>query len=255
MTDAALHIQQELLNHPRNQDIVYRPEPHTYHRIWDDGEQEEYYGVTSLLKKYAPFDAQSIKFGIVNSRKKKYAHLNSIEEVEAEWQAARDEGSRVHNELERWGETGEYVDDPAVRQAVAFFQKKQLTPIVFEHVVFCDTLKRATPLDVGLVNRWGQFVPADYKTSKTIKKSFYRYNGNENRMEYPLTHLPNSNFYQYSLQIGLAKHWIEQYYNPTFEIAPYGYIFHIRDGEFTPYVTLPMTSEIQSIYEWEEKMG
>ncbi len=252
-TDFSIHVQDTLNSHPRNTGIVYDPEPHTYHRYHDNGDVERYYGVTSLLKRYSPFDAKSIKYGIVNSKKPEYAHLNSIEDVEAEWKAARDHGTNIHNDLEESYHTGQQPEYPESQMALEFIRKKGLIPVGSEFVVFCDRLKRATPIDIPLVNKHGQLVVGDWKTSKEIKYDHYEYNGKKKKMEYPLTHLPTANFYSYSLQVGLTIHWLKKYYKLPFPIAPYGYIFHIRDGKFKAHRTLPMQNEIRMIYDWEKR--
>lgn len=254
-TDTTLRIQEEVLNHPRNLMIEYKPDPHTYHRIHEDGSLEQYGGVTSLIQKYSPFEAQKIKFGIVNSKKPEYAHLNTVADVEAEWEEAREAGNIVHNDLENWGETGELPEYEVSQLAVDYFFNYGYTPVAFEHTIFCDELKRATPPDILLANKKGQLVVADYKTSKEIKYSHYAYNGNKKKMEYPLTHLPTSNFWGYSLQVGLEIEWLNRYYDFSFPIAPYGLIIHIRDGELQVHKTVPMFSEVRKIYKWENKLS
>lgn len=254
-TDFSIEVSDFLNNHPRSKLVEYDPVPHTYFRFWDDKDPEQYYGVTSLLKNYAPFDATSIKHGIVNSKKPEYAHLNTVAEVEAEWKAARDYGSMIHDDLDYSVQTGEVPEHEVAEEALLFLLEQELTPIGSEYVVFCDELKRATPIDIPLVNKHNQIVIGDWKTSKEIKASHYVYNGKKKKMEYPLNHLPNSNFWQYSLQIALSRHWLETYYDCPFEIAPYGYIFHIRDGKFTAHKTMPMKREIDMIYEWESKVN
>lgn len=252
MTDQALRIQEELISHPRNLGIEYDPEPHTYTRYFDNGNSTMYDGVTSLIGNYAPFEKKKIQQAMLYSDKYDY---NSIEEIEADWKKARDHGTEVHDGLEHWVKTGEYSNKPHVQGMINFCQEYEMTPILAEFTVYCDELKRATPIDIPLVNKYGQLVIGDYKTSKSIKKDHYEYRGNKKKMEYPLTHLPTSNYYKYSLQIAMPRTWLDRYYNLSFDIAPYGYIFHIRDGVFTPHKTLPMNSEIQKIYEWEAKMG
>lgn len=252
-TDFSIHVQDQLIAHDRTLMIEYDPGPHTYHRIWDDGKQERYYGVTSLLKRYSPFEAKKIKFGIVNSKKPEYAHLNTVAEVQAEWDAARDHGTLIHNDLEDSYHTGQTPEYEESRMAMEFLRKKGLIPVGSEYVVFCDKLKRATPIDVPLVNQHNQLVVGDWKTSKEIKYDYYEYNGKKSTMEYPLNHLPKSNFYQYSLQVALSIHWLKKYYDFEFPIANYGYIFHIRNGIFTAHKTLPMFNEIRAIYDYEKR--
>lgn len=252
-TDASIHIQEQLANHPRNLLIDYDPEPHTYFRHHDDGSVEQYYGVTSLIKRYAPFEAQKIKFGIVNSKKPEYAHLNTIEDVEAEWEAARKYGTLIHDDLEQSYVQGQLPEYEVSQIALDFLDQKGLIPVGSEYTVFCDRLKRATPIDIPLVNRRGELVVGDWKTSKEIKYDHYVYRKKKSKMEYPLTHLPKNNFMQYSIQVGLAIRWLKDYYDFDFPIAPYGYIFHIRDGKFKAHRTLPMISEINAIYDYEQR--
>lgn len=252
MIDTPTRIQEEILHHPLNMGIEYDPDPHIYTRYHDDGSSEIYNGVTSLIKRYSPFEAQKIKYGIIHSKKPEYAHLNTLEDVEAEWETARAEGTEMHDELESWGNTGYTPEKPAAQKAVKYLDDHGLTPIIFEHTFYCDILKRATPMDLGLVDKYGRFVPADYKTSKEIRHVPYVYNNVAKMMEYPLTHLPTSNFFGYSLQLAFTKKWMEKY-NFSFPICPWGLIFHVRAGELQVYRTLPMQIEVEKVYEWEAK--
>jgi hypothetical protein len=240
-------IQEELILHPRNRGIDFEPDEHIYTRLHEHGEPEQYYGITSFLNKYAPFEGKKIKYAIAKR------DGISVDEVQAEWDEARDWGKTVHDDLEQWGETGYEPELEVSKTVVHWLEKMQLRPVAAEFVVYCDELKRATPIDIPLVDRHGRLVVGDYKTSKNIKYDFYEYNKKKKRMEFPLTHLPTSNFYKYSLQLGIARTWLERYYGLSFPIAPYGILFHIRNGVFTPHKTLPMYSEIRAIYDWETR--
>lgn len=260
LDQADLEIQQELLLHSRNDDIEFSNDPyHRYLRYYGGGEVEEYNGITSLIGKYAPFEKKKILYAVAKKRSRIEGRKVTTDEIEEEWQEARDKGDRTHKDLEQWGQTGSMPDRPASKKAVRWLNKKGFKPIAFEHVIYDDRIKRATAVDLICLDQQHRIVPMDYKTSKEIRyRPYVDGKGNAKFMEYPLTHIPTANFFQYSIQTSLPIKWLRELYfkdDPYIRVSNRGWILHVRDGEFEPVPALYMGPAINRIYNWENKIN
>lgn len=220
----------------------------------DDG--ESYVSVTSLIKKYEPIkDWQEIA--------EKYAkkHKKAVEEVQASWKEegrkAIEKGVAYHSKMET-----EYIDKKEIGIDGKFYTVvptpmldgvKFAIPLKLENgiypeiIVYSDKYKIAGQADLvevldGLVNI------KDYKTSKEIKKESHKHwrNGHE-MMNFPLNHLMNCNFYQYSLQLNIYMYLLKLH-NRKLNIGTME-ICHVKDEETISYIVPDLQREARTLLE------
>ncbi len=191
-------------SHPKGQRIEFHPEPHHYLL---DGER--LISVTKLIQKWFPqFDADAV------ARKKAEREGGSFEALVREWNRKRDEaanfGSKIHlfadrilqekddraaDDLIETERERSYVH--AVREALARIAKGYEV-VESEKIVFSPAYKVAGTIDLLLRSKvTGEYVVADWKTSREIKFEAFRSEAGFG----PCRKLANCNFNHYSLQL------------------------------------------------------
>jgi ATP-dependent exoDNAse (exonuclease V) beta subunit len=167
-------------------------------------------GVTSFISKYKqPFDSVLIAT--------KYAkkHGLNVDEVLAKWkqegETSTKNGTSCHDLIEHFVLTGEIkpngISDKekvAVKIIEELFLTKRLTPVEVELIVYNDVL--ASQIDCIAKNEKGEHFILDWKTNKKIDTFAYN-----KFMLPPFDHLPDCNFYHYSLQLSLYKQMCKEY--------------------------------------------
>lgn len=221
-------------------------ESHSYFN--DKGEQ--YTSVTTLLKKYQP--AKDWK-GIAEKYAKK--HKKTVEEVEASWKEenkkAIDKGNAYHlkrekelvasGEMEINGKLYNVVETPledGVKLAIPLKLENAVYP---ELIIYSDKYKIAGQADrVEVVD--DTIMIKDYKTNKEIKKESYKHwkNGHE-KMLFPLNHLMNCNYWQYSMQLNLYMYMLKQH-NVKLKVGTME-LLHIKDDESVEVYDVPNLQE------------
>ena len=194
--------------------IKFIDETHQYFNI-ETG--EEYLSTSKFLSNYfSKFNADEIAYKLIttNSRyKKKYKGLaveKAVETLKGEWGERTRIGNEVHEILENHslgiGEENEYtrmLDNLELEKRYPDYE------IVPEMILFSDKYKIAGQADLLFMNHQTEmFKISDYKTcEKGIQKRSYK----DERMLSPLEHLPDSNYYRYSLQLTVyAQMFIEE---------------------------------------------
>ena len=200
-------------------DIKIDPVPH----IYEDSKQTKYTSVTTFVKNYYhefPRTKLAVTCAIRDGR--------PVDEILAEWDKkgayARLLGTEVHAVMEHlWkGEEnkpdykamGEYegmVADFEYRKGICedLYEKmsKVYVPIANEIIVNDPPLGLAGTIDFVAYNKRTDTIDIlDWKTSKQFSMS----NGNK-MMKFPFDHFPNTNVYEYSLQLSLYKYIVEKY--------------------------------------------
>ena len=149
--------------------------------------------------------------------KKKYAGM-SRKEIIAQWDKikieASEAGTKLHYAIECF-----YKDDPIdeeTKNSIGYgyfedFLKENpnLKPHISEWRVFDEELKIAGTMDITYKNEDGSMQIYDWKRSKLIKKE-NKYQSGETPC---ISHLPDSNFWHYALQLNTYKYIIEKNYN------------------------------------------
>jgi len=201
-------------SHARDQYIKFYPEPHEY-TIYGKKVKKS---VTTLVHDYFPsFNAEKVakqcfKKAKSNSQSE-YINM-SVDDILQKWEAnknnACDLGTVLHETIEKVYNDQEYENDT---KEFSFFLNfyndfSHLKAYRTEWEVFHEEANLAGSIDMVFQNLDGTYSIYDWKRSKKIEK--------HNRYEcgnFPVDHLPHSNFWHYSLQLNIYKYILEDKYN------------------------------------------
>ena len=157
------------------------------------------------------FDAQKVATKLINNYPK-YAG-RTVESLIADWDAAADYGTSVHEELERWIKNG---IDPSDIKAIngkdwlQHYKLKSDIDIISEVIVYSTELSIAGTVDIlAKDNSTGLYEIIDWKTSKKIEMVSY---GQKMGTHEITKNIMDCNFYHYSLQLSLYRYILETYY-------------------------------------------
>jgi len=199
--------------HTRDNNISFEEKEHIYTIKGDS----TFTSVTTLVHShFSEFDADSI---IKKIRKKKnYKECiyfgKTDKQIKDMWETNRNEaadaGTKLHFDIECY-----YNGNPSPNNSVEYgyflhFTQKysNLTPYRTEWVIYDEELKLAGSIDM-VFKKDNTYAIYDWKRSKEIKKS------NWNRYAHTecINHLPDANFWHYSLQLNIYKGILEKNYN------------------------------------------
>jgi len=189
--------------------------------------------VTEIVGDYfEPFDKHAIANNLV-SNNRKYMHLQA-EDLIADWDAARNFGTKIHKEIEEFLNNDKYPDEVKSVYAVEWLKKYQMKSdieIFSEIKVYSTELNIAGSIDILAHDKKSDtYEVIDWKTSKKIEtKSF-----NNKMGTHPITkNLYDCKFVHNSLQLSFYRYILEKYYglNITNQL-----IAHLNDDECTGYV-------------------
>lgn len=206
--------------HPRDDSITFQEKSHTY---YINGNSSGVVSVTKLIHCFFPeFNAVEIIRKMQESPKwpsNKYFG-RSAEDIQEEWnrsgREASSAGTKMHLAIEKFMNGAEETissDVKASREWTHFseFWKdfgNELEPYRTEWEVWVEEIKLAGSIDCVFRKRSDNtFVIYDWKRSKEIKT--------ENEFESgmgPLEHLPNSNYWHYTIQLNMYRWILEKYY-------------------------------------------
>ena len=157
------------------------------------------------------FDAQKVATKLINNYPK-YAG-RTIESLIADWDAAADYGTSVHEELERWIKDGIEPSDIKATNGKDWLQHYKLQSdidILSEVIVYSTELSIAGTVDIlAKDNTTGSYEIIDWKTSKKIEMVSY---GHKMGTHEITKSIMDCNFYHYSLQLSLYRYILETYY-------------------------------------------
>lgn len=186
------------------------------HQYFNVNTNEEYLSITKFVSNYYPkFEADDIALNLVTTNSKyikKYEGLpieEAVARLKEEWAKRTQIGNEVHNTLEKYVTEGlrddkysDIFDNLRLKERYPDFQ------IVPEMLLYSDKYKMAGQSDLVLINEKEEtFIIFDYKTNeKGIQKRSY----NDKRMFSPLDHLPDCNYYHYSLQLTLYAYLLRE---------------------------------------------
>jgi ATP-dependent exoDNAse (exonuclease V) beta subunit len=205
--------------HERDRRLVFDEAPHVYYL---DGTPVKTSVTTFIHSMFPHFNANKIApFSHkkhFNNPDSEYYQL-SVEEIKDLWENNRDTaataGTKMHKSIELF-----YNEEPITTEMLEstefqYFTNfnndfKHLKPYRTEWEVFDEDHCLAGSIDMIYENPDGTLVIYDWKRSKEIKT--------ENKYEKgyaPLDHLPNCNFWHYSLQLNTYKRILETNYGKT----------------------------------------
>lgn len=220
-----------LLNpHERDSNIHFEAGPHIY-TIHDGNENDvadgnkknkKYTSVTTWNHQhFSKFDSDAIITSMMNSKNwsKSIYYGKTREEIKQEWDNKRDEaaqaGTKLHYDIECY-----YNNNPVKNNSIEYQYfidfieatnntPSPLKPYRTEWMIYHEDLLLAGSIDMVYENDDGTLMIYDWKRSKEIKKT-------DNFLKFALTecisHLPDTNFWHYSLQLNTYKKMIEEKY-------------------------------------------
>lgn len=207
----------KLNSHARDKRIVFDEGPHIY---YIDGSCDGYISCTTWNHShFEHFDADAIITKMMSSSNwqpgNKY-YGKTREEIKALWNKNRDDaanaGTKMHLDIECYYNNCPNENDSIEYQYFKNFliDYPDLKPYRTEWTVFHEELKIAGSIDMVYEKPDGHLLIYDWKRCREITKtSRFEKWGNKECIE----HLPDTNFWHYSLQLNTYKAILEDKYN------------------------------------------
>jgi len=203
--------------HPRDANISFEEGPHIYTVM---GERGTYTSVTTWNHKHFPhFDSDSIIDKMLSSPKMqdpeyKYYGMTK-EQILAQWNTKRDSsaqaGTNMHYDIECY-----YNNMPVENNSIEFqyfnnFKSDypELTPYRTEWMVYYEELKLSGSIDMVFENPDGTIQIYDWKR---VQEIVYDTDYKKFATTSCISHLPDTNFWHYSLQLNTYKKILEEKY-------------------------------------------
>ena len=208
-----------------------------------------YISVTSLVHTYfASFDASSIIDGMMKKKswpQSKYFGKTK-EEIIHEWDAsatlAQEQGTKLHADIESY-----YKGNPIPNSSLEykyfqdFVNTFPLVPYKMEWRIYNEDYKVVGTLDMVALNSDGTLDLYDWKRSKRIEK-----NNPYNKFSSKLVHIPDTNYWHYTLQLNMYKFILESKYGKKIRNM-YIVCFHPSNLSFERYSISSIESTILEI--------
>lgn len=242
--------------HERDVNITFEEGPHIYTVC---GERGTYTSVTTWNHShFSHFDADGIinkmfASGKIYEPNHKYYGM-SKEDILAAWEVNRatasGSGTKMHNDIERFY-NGMEVENDSVEYG--YFQKfladfPELRPYRTEWMVYYEELKLSGSIDMVFENtNTGMLEIYDWKRAKEIKHEaeFGKY-----ALTTCISHLPDTNFWHYSLQLNTYKKILEDKYGKVIDKL-YLVVLH-PDNQYRNYERIEVPSlanELDNLFE------
>jgi hypothetical protein len=230
---------QEKYSHPRDKYIKFYSEGHKYEILCD--KDSKYTSVTTWNHNHFPkFNADLIISNIFKSKSWGPGHKywgQTAEQIKASWKnngdAVASAGTNLHERIEHFMNDEDFEDNEYTQKELYEKYKSankdkmdeqieweyfiqfvkdhpELKPYRTEWMIFDEELKLAGSIDMVYENPDGTLSIYDWKRSKNITavNSFNKF-----AIEPIICHMPDSNFWHYSLQLNTYKYILEQKYN------------------------------------------
>jgi ATP-dependent exoDNAse (exonuclease V) beta subunit len=192
--------------------------------------RKKYKAVTDFVNSFfPPFNEEEVAEKVAEKKglKKK--------DVLAEWKALREEGTKVHKEVEAIFTTRAKPTHPKALQADKYFLL-ELFENYFENgsdfypevKIYSDYLELAGTIDLLIItpNKYmkSRVILIDWKTNKEIRSQ------NQYEMtEEPVAHLHNSSLNKYALQLSTYAYILEKDYDMVIDAL---YIVHLKEDSY-----------------------
>ena len=220
---------QKIYPHPRDNNITFDEGPHIYTIKLENDSGETYYdsGYTSVTtwnhSHFPHFDADKIIDKMMNSHRwqqNKYYGMTK-DEIKAVWDKNRDEaakaGTLMHYDIECF-----YNNCPNKNKSIEYhyfmnFEEERtkeggfgekLHPYRTEWMVYHEELRLSGSIDMIYEDENGDLHIYDWKRCREIKKT----NPWQSATNQIISHLPDTNFWHYSLQLNTYKGILEAKY-------------------------------------------
>lgn len=191
--------------------IALDKETHTYYL--HSNKEVNFRSCTEFVGSFfEKFDSHGVATNLV-ANNKKYQH-KTVEEVLAEWKAAADEGSEVHEQIERHILDDVHSPHIKAQHAVDWLQARMPRSrydLHTEVMVYSEALGLAGTIDLLAYDRErNRYFLVDWKTNKRITyNSFQRKKG----IRGPTQSLDDCHVVKYGLQLSLYQYILQTEYN------------------------------------------
>ena len=203
--------------HPRDALIEFFEGPHLYFVNGQGG----YTSVTTFIKAlFEKFDSELIVSKMMNGKRWQPGHKYwgmTGEEIKAKWaqdgKVASLAGTKMHEDIEFFYNGLAHTRPENNSLEYSYFMNfvkdhAGLTPYRTEWMVWDDELMLAGSIDfIAQVN--GEYIIYDWKRSKKIEKTS---GWDKWCLDEDISHLPDTNFWHYSLQLNIYKYILEKNY-------------------------------------------
>jgi hypothetical protein len=247
-------------HHLRDDNIAFEEASHTYSI---DGDAIGWMSCTTIISNlYEHFDPDAI-IKKMRSNPTKFAEGpyagKTDEEIKAGWNAngtiASEAGTRMHSDIERYynaspvgnlaGDDYEPLESAEWSMFLDYQRKhgEQFHPYRTEWLVWDRSVMIAGSIDMVYRKQDGTLAIYDWKRAKEIKT--------ENRWQSmlgPVNHLPDTNYWHYSIQLNVYRRILESWYGETVsELALV--ILHPNQKSFRVLKVNLMDDEVDAIFE------
>jgi len=240
--------------HPRDDSIVFDEPTHVY---TVNGTYIGWISCTKFIHNCFPhFDADVVIKKMMGSPKwpqNKYFG-KTAKQIKDEWNAngeeASSKGTAMHLAIEQFLHGHPEIIEPPVLETVEwkYFSKfwrdvkDDLVPYRSEWEVWSEEYKLAGSIDMIFYRKSDDsYVIYDWKRSKEIKMENSWENGYP-----PVDHLPNSNYWHYTLQLNTYRWFLETYYGLRISDM-YIVIFHPNNTNYQRFRLNRLETEIQDM--------
>lgn len=247
--------------HPRDARITFDEPTHTY---TIDGSKEGWVSCTGFIHGFfEEFDADAVIAKMMGSRKwseSKY-YGKTAAEIKAEWDKNRDEaaeaGTRMHLDIEHYYNAepvgnlaaDDWLPNPGPEwDYFQAYERKWRAPKGFtahrtEWLVFKEDIKLAGSIDMVYLKPDGTYAIYDWKRAKEM-----RYENTWQQGKAPLDHLPDTNYWHYSIQLNIYRTILEQLYGVRVsELALV--VLHPNNTSFQVIKVNRMEEEVEAMFE------
>lgn len=208
--------------HERDALIEFHEAAHEYYvkNPKTKSKQKMNVSVTTFVHKFFPsFNADKIIDNMMRSKKWENSvyYGMSKQEIKDQWEINRNEsatlGTQMHKMIETFynepNETKIYEDIIEFQMFMKYYNDySTLNPYRTEWEIYDEENNIAGSVDMLYENEDGTLDICDWKRSKKIEKDNDWESG-----KFPVSHLPNTNFWHYSLQLNVYKYILENKYN------------------------------------------
>lgn len=195
----------------RDERITFHPEPHLY---FIDGIQAN--AVSNFVSSFFP-EFDSVYWSEYKARKTGGDSAALRREWEEKGRIARDEGTFLHDQIERFYLGVDYNEPAEFYQFLEFYeQHKHLTPHRTEWRIFHETYMVAGTIDFISKNSDGTFDIYDWKRSKKVVNTFNGEPIMDNRYQSgigPLKELSDTSYIRYCIQQNIYRYILEKKYD------------------------------------------
>ena len=242
----------KLNKHERDSHILFDEGPHIY---TIDGDSDFMSCTTWIHSHFSHFDADQVLDNIFRGKKMmdpNYKYFGMTREViKAGWSGneAALLGTAMHYDIECYYNGWDVKNDTIEFDYFKKFAEdyKHLKPYRTEWTVYYKEYKLAGSIDMVFEDEDGDLWIYDWKRTKEITSESF---GNKKALTQSIRHLPDANFFHYSLQLNLYRTILEEKYGKTIKgmclvrLHPNNY-FNTYERIVVPF----MREEIASLFE------